>query len=77
MLTSSRPVMIFYDIVITFGDEVERIWKRRFTGATFLWLVVSSGPMWRGIGAYTSFEESLSVASWVHRRYSVYVQGIW
>ncbi|KAI0685273.1 hypothetical protein C8T65DRAFT_701627 [Cerioporus squamosus] len=30
-------VMLFYDIAITFGDEVERIWKQRFTGATVLW----------------------------------------
>lgn len=69
--------MIFYDIAITFGDEVEKIWKRRFTGATLLWLVVSFRPMWRGIGTYIYFEESLSTASWVHRRYSVYVRGIW
>ena len=35
-------VMLFYDMTITFSDEVEKIWKRRFTGATFLWLVVST-----------------------------------
>ena len=34
--------MLFYDIAITFGDEVERIWKQRFTGATVLWFLVSS-----------------------------------
>lgn len=41
-LLIDRPftVMIFYDIMITFGDEVERIWKRRFTGATALWFLV-------------------------------------
>ena len=33
--------MLFYDIAITFGDEVERIWKQRFTGATVLWFMVS------------------------------------
>lgn len=27
---------------ITFGDEVEKIWKQRFTGATVLWFMVSS-----------------------------------
>ncbi|KAJ3551356.1 hypothetical protein NM688_g4750 [Phlebia brevispora] len=32
-------VMLFYDICITFGDEVEKIWKRRFTGATVLWFM--------------------------------------
>ncbi|KAH9849633.1 hypothetical protein C2E23DRAFT_888117 [Lenzites betulinus] len=31
--------MIFYDIAITFGDEVEKIWKQRFTGATVLWFL--------------------------------------
>ena len=33
--------MLFYDIVITFPDEVEKIWKQRFTGATVLWFLVS------------------------------------
>lgn len=32
--------MLFYDIAITFGDEVEKIWKQRFTGATILWFMV-------------------------------------
>ncbi|RDX46609.1 hypothetical protein OH76DRAFT_821368 [Lentinus brumalis] len=32
-------VMLFYDMAITFGDEVERIWKQRFTGATVLWFL--------------------------------------
>ncbi|CDO77539.1 hypothetical protein BN946_scf184912.g38 [Trametes cinnabarina] len=30
-------VMLFYDMALTFGDEVENIWKQRFTGATVLW----------------------------------------
>ena len=38
---SSLSVMLFYDIVLTFGDEVEKIWKQRFTGATVLWCLVS------------------------------------
>ena len=33
--------MLIYDIVITFGDEVEKIWKQPFTGATVLWFIVS------------------------------------
>ncbi|KAJ3527434.1 hypothetical protein NM688_g8126 [Phlebia brevispora] len=39
MFSLASCVMIFYDITITFSDEVEKIWKRRFTGATFLWFV--------------------------------------
>ncbi|KAG6839746.1 hypothetical protein H0H93_005086, partial [Arthromyces matolae] len=30
-------VMLFYDIAITFGDEIERIWLRRYTPMTVLW----------------------------------------
>ena len=30
--------MLSYDCVLTFSTEVERIWKRRFTGATLLYL---------------------------------------
>lgn len=32
--------MLYYDMTLTFGDEVEKIWKQRFTGATFLWFMV-------------------------------------
>ncbi|KAL7284290.1 hypothetical protein ACG7TL_001573 [Trametes sanguinea] len=32
-------VMLFYDMALTFGDEVEKIWKQRFTGATVLWFL--------------------------------------
>lgn len=33
-------VMLFYDMFITFGDEVEKIWKQKFTVATVLWFMV-------------------------------------
>ena len=33
---------MYYDIVITFGDEVERVWKRKFTWFTMLWFLVCS-----------------------------------
>ncbi len=29
-----------YDMFITFGDEVEKIWKQKFTVATVLWFMV-------------------------------------
>ncbi|KAI0811180.1 hypothetical protein BC629DRAFT_1732226 [Irpex lacteus] len=32
-------VMLFYDMFLTFGDEVEKIWLQPFTGATALWFV--------------------------------------
>lgn len=37
MFSLASCVMLFYDIVLTFGDEVEKMWKQRFTGATVLW----------------------------------------
>ncbi|KAJ3551357.1 hypothetical protein NM688_g4751 [Phlebia brevispora] len=37
MYSLAACVMLFYDICLTFGDEVEKIWKRPFTGATILW----------------------------------------
>ncbi|KAI0325783.1 hypothetical protein GY45DRAFT_1329804 [Cubamyces sp. BRFM 1775] len=39
MFSLASCVMLFYDIAITFGDEVEKIWKQRFTGATVLWFL--------------------------------------
>ncbi|KLO05847.1 hypothetical protein SCHPADRAFT_710544 [Schizopora paradoxa] len=31
--------MLIYDHLLTFGDEVERVWKPKFTGATLLFLI--------------------------------------
>ncbi|CAL1709298.1 unnamed protein product [Somion occarium] len=39
MFSLASCVMLFYDMTITFGDEVEKIWKQRFTGATVLWFL--------------------------------------
>ena len=32
--------MLYYDILITFGEEVEKIWQQRFTFVTVLWFMV-------------------------------------
>jgi len=32
--------MLFYDIAITFGEEVEVIWARKFTMVSLLWFLV-------------------------------------
>ncbi|KAG6814646.1 hypothetical protein H0H93_001478, partial [Arthromyces matolae] len=37
MFSLASCVMLFYDIAITFGDEIERIWLRRYTPMTVLW----------------------------------------
>ena len=34
--------MLFYDICLTFGEEVEKIWSQRFSLVTVLWFMVSS-----------------------------------
>lgn len=39
-LSQQHTVMLFYDIIITFGDEVEYIWKKKFTPFTTLWFLV-------------------------------------
>ncbi|KJA19154.1 hypothetical protein HYPSUDRAFT_204885 [Hypholoma sublateritium FD-334 SS-4] len=39
MYSLATFVMVYYDIIITFGDEVERIWKRKFTWFTLLWFL--------------------------------------
>ena len=33
-------VMLFYDILLTFGEEVERIWMKKFSHFTVLWFLV-------------------------------------
>ncbi|KAJ3532349.1 hypothetical protein NM688_g7438 [Phlebia brevispora] len=39
MYSLAACVMLFYDTALTFGDEVEKIWQRPFTGATVLWFL--------------------------------------
>ncbi|KAI0094105.1 hypothetical protein BDY19DRAFT_989608 [Irpex rosettiformis] len=39
MYSLASCVMLFYDMFLTFGDEVERIWMQPFTGATVLWFM--------------------------------------
>ena len=34
--------MFVYDIILTFPQEVEKIWRRKFTGLTVLWFMVSN-----------------------------------
>ncbi|KAE9396653.1 hypothetical protein BT96DRAFT_884594 [Gymnopus androsaceus JB14] len=70
--------MLIFDHLITFGDEVERIWKRKFTGATVLFalnryltpvqfaLILDAfhNPAWEGESCtkYVSFEGFCTVA---------------
>ncbi|OCH91426.1 hypothetical protein OBBRIDRAFT_792257 [Obba rivulosa] len=72
-------VMLFYDIALTFGDEVEKIWKQRFTGATFLWfmnryisplgyivvIVSFNDPKWHGPACnhYVLYPEALKIVT--------------
>ncbi|KAF8338615.1 hypothetical protein F5887DRAFT_982075 [Amanita rubescens] len=37
MVSLSACVMLFYDIMLTFADEVELIWSRRFSFVSVLW----------------------------------------
>ncbi|KAI0340201.1 hypothetical protein BDW22DRAFT_1360739 [Trametopsis cervina] len=39
MYSLASCVMLFYDMFLTFGEEVEKIWLQPFTGATVLWFM--------------------------------------
>ncbi|KAF8623002.1 hypothetical protein AX15_006594 [Amanita polypyramis BW_CC] len=39
MFSLAACVMCFYDIMLTFADEVELIWSRRFTFVSLLWYI--------------------------------------
>ncbi len=67
-------VMLFYDIAITFGDEVERIWKQRFTGATVLWFLVRNRiPLRPPTSLSDPTLEPLPVPPRLHSHYSLCV----
>ena len=35
----SQVALLFYDHAVTFVDEVQRIWRRKFSGATLIYLL--------------------------------------
>ncbi len=39
-LTWSTTALLWFDFFLTFTTEVERIWRRKFTGATLCFLVL-------------------------------------
>ncbi|KJA19153.1 hypothetical protein HYPSUDRAFT_907934 [Hypholoma sublateritium FD-334 SS-4] len=45
MYSLATFVMFYYDTLITFGDEVERVWKRKFTWFTVLWFLNRYVPL--------------------------------
>jgi len=71
-------VVLVYEHMLTFGEEVERIWKQKFTGASFLFLVNRYGtllqfiviivafqdPQWTGLACsrFVAFEGSTTIA---------------
>ncbi|THG97319.1 hypothetical protein EW026_g4656 [Hermanssonia centrifuga] len=57
MFSLASCVMLFYDILITFGDEVEKIWRQRFTGATVLWFLNRYIPPLGYIVVIVSFQD--------------------
>ena len=48
--------MVYYDIILTFDDEVERVWKKKFTWFTVLWFLVC-GYLYRphGLTSYKPY----------------------
>jgi len=39
MFSLASCVMLFYDIMLTFGEEVERVWLKKFSHFTVLWFL--------------------------------------
>lgn len=37
---SCKTVLLWYDFALTFAAEVQRIWRRRFSGATIIYLIM-------------------------------------
>ena len=70
-LTVKVAVMLFYDMFLTFGDEVEKIWTQPFSLAQVLWFVVR---MLLNINYLTSHfleafqTEPIRHTSWLYRR---------
>ena len=48
--------MLFYEHGITLGDEIDHIWKRRWTGATLLFMLNRYATLLKSIlGFFTLF----------------------
>ena len=61
--------MLFYDIVLTFGEEVEKVWKQRFTGVTVLWFLVCAIPNMKCPNYLKPYSESISFAIGLYSHY--------
>jgi len=61
--------MLFYDIAITFGQEVEQIWRKKFSFVALLWYLVSSSVSKSGM--HLIQPESLCPALGVYRDYNL------
>jgi len=66
--------MLFYDIMLTFADEVERIWKRKFSVMSILFLLVrcsSSFDDTVGSEIHPQLQEPVYLAIRVHCNYGL------
>ncbi|KAI0332782.1 hypothetical protein GY45DRAFT_1246145, partial [Cubamyces sp. BRFM 1775] len=50
-----RTVLVWYDVILTLPTEYSRIWKRRFSGATLIYLVMRYSTVIDGIFAMLKF----------------------
>ena len=72
----SQEVMLFYDIMLTFADEVERIWKRKISMMSVLFLLVRFSSSFEdtvGSEIHPQPQESVYLAIRVHCNYRLWV----
>lgn len=69
----AASVILFWDHILTSGDEVDHIWKRRFTGATALFLLNRYSTFIKTVLGYvTVFTSSPSTCRWSQYAYQVF-----
>lgn len=61
-------VMLFYDVILTFDEEVEWIWKQRFTPVTLLYYMVSTVRLTPKLSKLFALEP-IFVAPRIHRHH--------
>lgn len=49
VLTPFLTALLYFDFVITFPQEVQRIWSRRFSGATIVYLLTRYSALFERI----------------------------
>ncbi|EKM57500.1 uncharacterized protein PHACADRAFT_26171 [Phanerochaete carnosa HHB-10118-sp] len=69
----SSAVILFWDYIITFGDEINLVWRRKLTGATILFLLNRYASLIKNVVEFSNlFSPSLTACQRSQTAYNIF-----